>query len=191
MYPFVKTESASKLPNFLLEFTSTFLKSLTSLSHQNEQVFVELLQVCQQIGKSHACALTTKLGDFVKCLNDGLADIEELYLMTPTNSMANLNFESHASDLKKHVFLVLKSIASTPLGLYSIVHQEGLFQTLVHEANFYSDEMVSSITCEILREMDLTSFFSNQEPLEASFNTYAKMSVIITNSEMFTAYKSR
>ena len=105
--------------------------------------------------------------------------------------MANLNFESHASDLKKHVFLVLKSIASTPLGLYSIVHQEGLFQTLVHEANFYSDEMVSSITCEILHEIDLTSFFSIQEPLEASFNTYAKMSVIITNSEMFAAYKSR
>ena len=85
MYPFVKTESASKLPNFLLEFTSTFLKSLTSLSHQNEQVLVELLQVCQQIGKSHACALTTKLGDFERCtLGIEIFEFEELFFLFST-----------------------------------------------------------------------------------------------------------
>ena len=104
----VKTETGLTLPDFLLDFTSNFLKSLTSLSHQNEQVLVAALKLCQHIGKSYSCVLTNKFGNFVKNLNDGLADIEELYLMTPTNSMANINFESHASELKGCVFYVLK-----------------------------------------------------------------------------------
>ena len=189
----VKTETGLTLPDFLLDFTSNFLKSLTSLSHQNEQVLVAALKLCQHIGKSYSCVLTNKFGNFVKNLNDGLADIEELYLMTPTNSMANINFESHASELKGCVFYVLKCIASTPLGLYCILQQEGLYPALIQDFDFQSEEMSSTVTYETLQSLDdLTQFlFSKEFTLQASFITYAKLSVIISDREMFAANKSK
>ena len=189
----VKTETGLTLPDFLLDFTSNFLKSLTSLSHQNEQVLVAALKLCQHIGKSYSCVLTNKFGDFVKNLNDGLADIEELYLMTPTNSMANINFESHASELKSCVFQVLKCVASTPLGLYCIAKQEGLYPALIHDFDFQSEEMSSTVTFEMLQELDdLTQFlFSKEFTIQASFVTYAKLSVIISDRAMFAANKSK
>ena len=149
------------------------------------------------IAKSHVCALTPRFEEFVKNLNHGLADIEELYLMTPTNSMANINFESHASELKKHVFQVLKSIASTPLGLYAIVHQDGLYQTLVLDAyaDFNQDELACLVTRGTLQELldpnAAIQMLSKIDTTESTFITLAKMSIIILDPEMFENHKSK
>merc|ERR1712008_59113 len=96
-------------------------------------------------------------------------------------------------ELKGCVFQVLKCIASTPLGLYCIVQQEGLYPALIQDFDFQSEEMSSTVTYESLQSLDdLTQFlFSKEFTLHASFITYVKLSVIISDREMFAVNKSK
>ena len=108
------------LTDFLLDFTVNLLRNLTSLSHQHEQVLVAALQTVKPLCQNHICALSKTFETFIETLVEAFVDLDELSLMTPTNSMANVALEAHSSELKKLFLEVFNEITKTPLGLDKI-----------------------------------------------------------------------
>ena len=149
----IETGCNLNLPDFILNLTSRLMKNLNALSqHQNDQVLLMALEICSKIGQDHLFVITPKYTEFIQVLSETLAEIEEISSTTPTNSMANINLESHAWELKEKIFEVLEAISQTPAGLESIVKQNDLWQLLVQEEKwtpFQKAMALASPNCQI------------------------------------------
>ena len=164
--------------DFILNFTGSLLQSLTSLSHQFEQVLLEALEVCKIIGKSHLCiANSSSLQDFIKSLDLALLDVDELVLKTPTNSMANVNLQP--SEVKRKFVQVLNCFASTPLGMQNVSQYENLMEVLLENEPLDRIVLISSSE-EILNRLKNEAF---DPELEADDIDLKNLAIVICENE--------
>ena len=122
------------LTDFMFEFATNLLKSLVNLSHQHEQVLVIALSSIKSLCSSHVCAMSEAFQEFIEALVEAFIDLDELSLMTPTNSMANVALESHSTELKRLFLEVFDEVSKTPLGLHLMAKiDENMIEHLVKE----------------------------------------------------------
>ena len=140
----VKIEASGlSMPEFLLDFTTQFLKSMLNLNHQTEKLMLIGICVCKKIVLNHACVLSPTFQLFVKAVANALFDLEDLSSKTPTNSMANISIESHSIEIKKELLDLLKNVITTPKGLFVVGKINGLLPILIEEGEFESIEFLA------------------------------------------------